>query len=237
MRSTAGGSSASPRTTTWRADAPPAAAQAAAEAVRELGAGSGAVRTIAGTLSIARGPRGGSWPSSRGSRPSSRSSPGFAANTGSSRPSPARTDLIVSATPQPRLDHRRHAPVEGAPQGLSRTRTSPPCRAILAEAVGIGRRRPRRRTGCILVVTDGVFSMDGDICPLPDIVDARPKRGRRGRLRRRCPRLGVSSAARVAGRSITSTCTDGSPSRSGRCPRPSACLGGYVAGPAPCASC
>ena len=55
------------------------------------------------------------------------------------------------------------------------------------------RERPRGDRRCpyrlILVVTDGVFSMDGDIAPLPGIVEAAESR-QRGGLRRRRPRLG-----------------------------------------------
>ena len=50
-------------------------------------------------------------------------------------------------------------------------------RAILADAVAHGHPETGEPYRLILVVTDGVFSMDGDICPLPGIVEAAEEHG------------------------------------------------------------
>ena len=96
---------------------------------------------------------------------------GFTANTGVIPTITGETDLIVS-------DELNHASIidgmrlsQGAAQGLPARRRGRRC------ARSWPRRRERGRDGhgtpyrLILVVTDGVFSMDGDIAPLPGIVE------------------------------------------------------------------
>ena len=70
--------------------------------------------------------------------------------------------------------------------------------------------------------------MDGDIAPLPG--SSRRPRKPAPRSSSTTPTRRACSAATVADRSTTSGSTGGSRSRSGRCRRPSASLGGYVAG-------
>ncbi len=143
--------------------------EAALAAVREFGVGSGAVRTIAGTMSMHEELEA-ELAEFKGTPAVLTFQSGFTANTGVIPTITGETDLIVSRRPQSRLDHRRHAPVEGAARGL------PPRRRRGAPR-GPGRARETGRPGggehrLILVVTDGVFSMDGDIAPLPGIVEA-----------------------------------------------------------------
>jgi hypothetical protein len=137
--------------------------QAALDAVERFGAGSGAVRTIAGTMSLHEEleTRLATSSTSRPRSPSSRASPATPASSRSwrrraRRSSATRSTTRASSTASgsrrraPDLPARRH----GAPAG--RPARDPPADA--------------QRT--ILVITDGVFSMDGDIAKLPEIVEA-----------------------------------------------------------------
>jgi glycine C-acetyltransferase len=143
---------------------------AAERAVRELGAGSGAVRTIAGTLSIHEELER-ELADFKQVEATLVFQSGFAANTGVIPVIAGPDDLIVS-------DALNHASIIDGTRLTRAGREVYPhkdvaaLRAILAQAVAGGHPgdgRPWRR---ILVVTDGVFSMDGDICPLPGIVAA-----------------------------------------------------------------
>jgi glycine C-acetyltransferase len=143
---------------------------AAARAVQELGAGSAAVRTIAGTLSIHEELERALADFKRVEATLVFQS-GFAANTGVIPVVAGDEDLIVS-------DSLNHASIiDGTRLSRARREVFPhkdvaTLRTILAAATERGHPdtgRPYRR---ILVLTDGVFSMDGDICPLPAIVEA-----------------------------------------------------------------
>ena len=68
----------------------------------------------------------------------------------------------------------------------------------------------------ILVVTDGVFSMDGDIAPLPGIVEAAEAFGAAVMVDD-AHASGVLGRERPRHRSTTSACTAGWRSRSARC--------------------
>ena len=98
---------------------------------------------------------------------------GFTANTGVIPTITGETDLIVS-------DELNHASIiDGMRLSKAPRKVYPArgrrrrCGTILREArergPATGTASP---TGSILVVTDGVFSMDGDIAPLPGIVEA-----------------------------------------------------------------
>ncbi len=143
--------------------------QAALDAVQTYGAGSGAVRTIAGTMTLheeleeelAR---------FKDVEAVLTFQSGFTANTGVIPTITGETDLIVS-------DELNHASIidgmrlSKAPRRIYPHGDVAALREILREATEQGRPGggPYR---LILVVTDGVFSMDGDIAPLPGIVEA-----------------------------------------------------------------
>ena len=206
--------------------------EAALAAVREFGVGSGAVRTIAGTMAMHEALED-ELAEFKGTPAVLTFQSGFTANTGVIPTITGETDLIVS-------DALNHASIidgmrlSKAPRKVFPHADVAALRAILEEAVATGRDGHGEPYRLILVVTDGVFSMDGDIAPLPGIVDGRRGRGRRG-LRRRRPRQRRARAATAAGRSTTSASTDGSPSRSGRSARPSAAWAATSPDPWPCA--
>ena len=143
---------------------------AAERAVHELGVGSGAVRTIAGTLAIhERLER--ELADFKATEATLVFQSGFTANTGVLPVVTGEADLIVS-------DALNHASIIDGMR-LSRTarqvyphKDVAALRAILARAVAEGRPGTGEPYRLVLVVTDGVFSMDGDICPLPGIVAA-----------------------------------------------------------------
>jgi glycine C-acetyltransferase len=154
----------------------PALKEAALAATRDFGVGSGAVRTIAGDMTIherletelaafKRTPAVLTFQS------------GFTANTGVIPVVTGEADLIVS-------DALNHASIidgmrmSKAPRVVYPHKDVAALREVLREARAKGRAdagagaaagAPHR---LILVVTDGVFSMDGDIAPLPGIVAA-----------------------------------------------------------------
>ncbi|MGZ6371920.1 MAG: glycine C-acetyltransferase [Candidatus Limnocylindria bacterium] len=139
---------------------------AAIEAVRRFGAGSGAVRTIAGTMSLHEElerrlaefkevPAVLTFQS------------GFTANTGVIPIVAPEGAVIVS-------DALNHASIiDGIRLTKAERKVFPHAdmdalRAVLTEV----RAAPGGADRTVLVITDGVFSMDGDIARLPEIVDA-----------------------------------------------------------------
>lgn len=136
--------------------------KAALEAVQKYGAGSGAVRTIAGTMSMHEELErklaefkhvGGTLVLQSG----------FTANMGVIPQVVDEGDLIIS-------DELNHASI------IDGVRLSKASRAIFAHGDANDLERVLRESAPkyrrILIITDGVFSMDGDIAPLPDIVTA-----------------------------------------------------------------
>ena len=144
--------------------------EAALAAVREFGVGSGAVRTIAGTMSIHEELEA-ELAEFKGTPAVLTFQSGFTANTGVIPTITGETDLIVS-------DSLNHASIidgmrlSKAPRKIYPHADVEALRAILDEAVRDGRPGSGEPYRLILVVTDGVFSMDGDIAPLPGIVEA-----------------------------------------------------------------
>jgi glycine C-acetyltransferase len=148
---------------------------AAIEAVREFGAGSGAVRTIAGTMSMHEALEA-ELAEFKGTEAVLTFQSGFTANTGVIPTITGEADLIVS-------DALNHASIidgmrlSKAPRKVYPHADVAGLEAVLAEAAERGRADGSGPYRLILVVTDGVFSMDGDIAPLPGIVEAAERHG------------------------------------------------------------
>ena len=153
----------------------PRLVEAALNATREFGAGSGAVRTIAGNMSIHEQLET-ELAEFKHTEAVLTFQSGFTANTGVIPVVTGEADLIVS-------DALNHASIidgmrmSKAPRVVYPHKDTAALRELLREArakgridaVGAATGEPHR---LILVVTDGVFSMDGDIAPLPEIVAA-----------------------------------------------------------------
>lgn len=140
----------------------PRLVQAACAAARSWGAGSGAVRSIAGTQSIHQELEE-RLAAFKGTPAALTLQSGYAANLAVLGGVLGEPDAVVS-------DELNHASII---DGIRLTRAHrylfphkdmDGLEAKLAEARRDGRRR-------ILAVSDGVFSMDGDIAPLPQIVE------------------------------------------------------------------
>jgi glycine C-acetyltransferase len=139
--------------------------RAALEATRKYGTGTGAVRTIAGTMSIhmdlerqiAR---------FKDAEAAVVFQSGFTANAGTVAAVLGKEDLIIS-------DELNHASIidgcrlSKATIKIFRHRDVEDCERILKESENWG--------GHKLLITDGVFSMDGDIAPLPELCDLAEK--------------------------------------------------------------
>jgi glycine C-acetyltransferase len=147
--------------------------EAAIAAVRDYGAGSGAVRTIAGTMELHMELEA-ELARFKGVEAVLTFQSGFTANTGVIPAITDERDLIVS-------DALNHASIidgmrlSKAPRKIYPHRDVAALREILRSAAERGREDPGHEGEpyrSILVVTDGVFSMDGDIAPLPEIVAA-----------------------------------------------------------------
>ncbi|MCL6506796.1 MAG: glycine C-acetyltransferase [Bryobacteraceae bacterium] len=141
--------------------------EAALQATRELGVGSGAVRSIAGTMAIhmelerriARFKK---------TEAAVVFQSGFAANAGTVAAILTPDDHIIS-------DELNHASIiDGCRLSKARIHIFPhknvaAAARILEELAGA----PGRK----LLITDGVFSMDGDIAPLPELVELAEQHG------------------------------------------------------------
>ena len=144
--------------------------EAAIAATREFGAGSGAVRTIAGNMTLHEQLES-ELAAFKHTEAALTLQSGFAANTGVIPVVAGEADLIVS-------DALNHASIIDGMRMSKAPRVVFPHKdtAVLRELLRTARAKGRAGTGepyrLILVVTDGVFSMDGDIAPLPEIVAA-----------------------------------------------------------------
>jgi glycine C-acetyltransferase len=141
--------------------------EAASRAAAELGAGSGAVRTIAGTMSLHHELEG-RFAEFKGAEAALMFQSGFVSNSGTVAAVLTREDVIVS-------DELNHASIiDGARLSRAEIKVFPHKDAeaagrLLEETAREGRRQ--------LLITDGVFSMDGDIAPLPDLVEVANRHG------------------------------------------------------------
>ena len=143
---------------------------AAMAAIGEFGVGSGAVRTIAGTMAEHEALEA-ELAAFKGVEAVLTFQSGFTANTGVIPTITGEQDLIVS-------DALNHASIidgmrlSKAPRKVFPHRDVAALREILRDAAEQGRPDGSGPYRLILVVTDGVFSMDGDIAPLKEIVEA-----------------------------------------------------------------
>ena len=132
--------------------------EAAIRAVQALGAGSGSVRTIAGTMDLHMELER-KIAAFKKTEAAVVFQSGFAANAGTVSSLLGKEDLILS-------DELNHASIiDGARLSRATIRVFPhkdvsALKALLEETASVKRR---------LVITDGVFSMDGDIAPLREI--------------------------------------------------------------------
>lgn len=136
---------------------------AARRAIDEYGVGSGAVRTIAGNLAIHEQVEA-RLAAFKHTEAALLYQSGFTANAGTVSAILGRGDVVVS-------DELNHASIidgcrlSGAERKIFPHRDVEAARRHLAEARGGAARH-------VLLITDGVFSMDGDVAPLPDLVEA-----------------------------------------------------------------
>jgi glycine C-acetyltransferase len=141
--------------------------QKALEAIEKYGVGSGAVRTIAGTMTLhlALEEKIAQFKQVEASVVFQS---GFTANAGTVQAILGKEDVIIS-------DALNHASIiDGCRLSRAEIRVFPhkdveACEKVLQEIQS----RPGRR----LLITDGVFSMDGDIAPLPQLVELAEKYG------------------------------------------------------------
>jgi glycine C-acetyltransferase len=141
--------------------------KASIEAVRKLGVGSGAVRTIAGTMKIHMELEA-QIAKFKNVEACVVFQSGFAANAGTVSAVLGKEDLIVS-------DELNHASIiDGARLSKAtikvfKHKDVKDCERILQEHASFAGRK--------LIITDGVFSMDGDIAPLPELCGLAEKYG------------------------------------------------------------
>jgi len=138
----------------------PALREAAIEATRRFGVGSGAVRVIAGTMTLHEELER-RLAAFKGTEAALVFQSGFSANVGVITSLLGEGDLILS-------DAFNHASIiDGCRLSRAKVRVYPhKDMAKLKEA--LADRASFRRA---LIATDGIFSMDGDLAPLPQIVE------------------------------------------------------------------
>ncbi|MBA2570494.1 MAG: glycine C-acetyltransferase [Chloroflexi bacterium] len=145
----------------------PRLVRSALDAVRDLGVGSGAVRTIAGTMELHEELER-RLASFKHTEATLVFQSGFTANSGVIPTITTERDLIVS-------DALNHASIIDGVRLAKTARAVFPHKdvegleTVLRDARDKG--GPKGAYEHILVITDGVFSMDGDIAPLRDICD------------------------------------------------------------------
>jgi glycine C-acetyltransferase len=139
----------------------------ALEAIEKYGVGSGAVRTIAGTMTLHMALEE-KIAQFKHVEASVVFQSGFTANAGTVQALLGKEDIIIS-------DELNHASIiDGCRLSRAEIKVFPhkdadACEKILKEISG--------HKGRKLLITDGVFSMDGDIAPLPALVELAEKYG------------------------------------------------------------
>jgi glycine C-acetyltransferase len=141
--------------------------EAASGAALELGAGSGAVRTIAGTMA-AHHELERRFAEFKHAESALMFQSGFASNAGTVAAILSKNDVIVS-------DQLNHASIiDGARLSRAEIKVYPHKDVEAADRLLAETARPGRRQ---LLTTDGVFSMDGDVAPLPGLVEVAERHG------------------------------------------------------------
>jgi glycine C-acetyltransferase len=141
--------------------------EAASKAALEFGAGSGAVRPIAGTMSLHRELER-RFAEFKGAEDALMFQSGFTSNAGTVAAILTKEDVIIS-------DQLNHASIiDGARLSRAEIKVFPHKDAAAAAALLAETKAPGRRQ---LLITDGVFSMDGDIAPLPNLVEVAEQHG------------------------------------------------------------
>jgi len=138
----------------------PRLCEAAAKAIEKYGVGSGSVRTIAGTMTL-HNELEEKLARFKHTEASLTIQSGYATNLGIISALMQEGDIIIS-------DELNHASII---DGIRLCKSS---RKIYPHKDMAGLRRvleESRGANKVMVVTDGVFSMDGDIAPLPEIVN------------------------------------------------------------------
>ncbi len=139
----------------------PALKAAALEAIATFGVGSGAVRTIAGNMTIHQQLEA-ELAAFKRTEAALLYQSGFTANAGTVAALLGKDDVVVS-------DELNHASIidgcrlSGAEKKIFPHKDVAAARRLLAESRGARR---------VLLISDGVFSMDGDITSLPGLVEA-----------------------------------------------------------------
>ena len=134
--------------------------EAAIKAIEKYGVGSGSVRTIAGTMTL-HNELEEKLARFKHTEASLTLQSGYATNLGVISAVMQEDDMIIS-------DELNHASI------IDGIRLCKSPRKIYPHKDMVGLRRvleESRRANKVMVVTDGVFSMDGDIAPLPEIVE------------------------------------------------------------------
>lgn len=132
---------------------------AARRALDDLGVGSGAVRTIAGNMAIHTQVEA-ELARFKHTEATLLYQSGFTANAGTVSAILGKEDVIVS-------DELNHASIIDGARLAGADKKIYPHKDVAAARKLLEESRGARR---VLLITDGVFSMDGDIAPLPDLV-------------------------------------------------------------------
>lgn len=144
----------------------PAVVEAAIEATARFGAGTGASRLVCGGMEP-HADLEERLAAFKGTQGALLFNTGYAANTGILQGLLGPDDVVFS-------DALNHASIiDGCRLSRARTVVYPHADAAALEAL-MAREAPQRK-GRWLIVTDGVFSMDGDVAPLPALVRLKEK--------------------------------------------------------------